>query len=108
MTAHNPFLDIIRGILAKNDKARDNDLLLFLIVVHRMGWRPESMTLLDAAVEMKAGNLPTMDTVTRLRREIQERHVELRGKRYADRHERAEAKVRERREARASQVTVLT
>lgn len=105
---HNPFQDIIRGILRKNDKARDNDLLLFLIVTDRMGWPPERMTILDAVTEMKLGNLPTMDTVTRLRREIQEKDINLRGKRYADRKDRAEAKIRERREKRSSSVTVLT
>lgn len=73
-----------------------------------MGWPPERMTILDAVTEMELGNLPTMDTVTRLRRELQEKDINLRGKRYADRKDRAQEKIRERRESRAHAVTVLT
>ena len=101
----NPFQQIILKALKELPNTRDDDLLLFATVLLRMHHDPTTQKLIDTLIAIKTGDLPSFDTVTRLRRNLQERHPEIRGKRYYDRHLRAEVKVAEEREER---VTLLT
>ena len=104
----NPFQQIILKALKENEASRDDDLLLFGIVLMRMGIDIGRQTTVEMIVGMQLGDIPTCDTVTRLRREIQEKDPSVRGRRYYDRHRREILIIEEKREAGAERYTVLT
>ena len=101
----NPFQKIIHKALRENEQSRDDDLLLFGVICMRMHVDPATVTLLDVLVGMRYGDIPSFDTLTRLRRECQEKDPSVRGKRWYDRHLRAEVKVEEQR---TEKFTILT
>ena len=104
----NPFQQIILKALKENEASRDDDLLLFGVICMRMHVDPAQATLLDVLVGMRHGDIPSFDTVTRLRRELQEKDPSVRGRRYYDRHRREILVIEEKREAGAERYTLLT
>ena len=79
--------DLVEKILEKHPDSRDSDFRLY-------GWvcaviKPEIMKLSFEHVMWKHSELglPAYETITRIRRKLQEKKPELRGKAYEKRHE---------------------
>lgn len=73
----------VHAILNENPEARDNDRLLLVEI-----WVRESAPhhTLDFFRELLNGKIAFPDTVTRIRRKLQEKHEDLRGKKWKSRH----------------------
>ncbi len=77
-------LDLVKFILMKSPEARDNDNILLWIV-----WKKE-YPIIDNNIEafkqlFLSKKLPSMESITRARRKIQEQYPNLRGLRYEKR-----------------------
>ncbi len=70
--------DIVTSILERTPKARDNDAMLICLVYNRLGhnWT-ESFGNIMALVS--DGTLPSFETITRVRRKVQEERPDLCG-----------------------------
>ena len=82
----------VAKILKKNVKSRDDDNLLMCLVWESQKIKPYTRFTAFKRNLVK-GNFATPETITRCRRKLQEKHVELRGDNYAERHN-EEEKVR--------------
>lgn len=76
--------DLVKFILMRSPEARDNDNILLWIV-----WKKE-YPIIDHNIEafkelFLSKALPSMESITRARRKLQEIHPNLRGKRYNER-----------------------
>lgn len=71
------------SLLTDNPATRDNDMLLLQQI-----WLKESkaLNLEEFMVELANGNLSNAESITRMRRKIQEKHPALRGEKYDSRH----------------------
>lgn len=79
---------LVHCILAVNKEARGNDRYLYLQVLRSEGFDPANLSLENYLInghefQYKGGKiqripLPNYDTITRVRRKLQERHPELR------------------------------
>ena len=72
----------VLNILIVNPEARDNDRLLFVEYIKRHN--PDLVKRGYAEV-MLSGELPNYEGITRARRKLQEKHPELRGRKYEQR-----------------------
>lgn len=73
----------VRHILLSNVDSRDNDnLLISLVWRKRVSDTPDTKDFLR---KLSLGIYPSGETITRLRRKIQEETPELRGKKYMER-----------------------
>ena len=70
--------EIVTDILQKQPKARDNDALLICLVYSRLGhhWTETFGNIMACVSE---GDLPSFETITRVRRKVQEENPELLG-----------------------------
>ena len=85
---------IVKDILTKYPKARDNDsLLLAHVWVYQCGGKiyAEDMSMWDFIVDFVNKNLAETSGITRCRRKLQELHPELRGELYEQRHKMKES-----------------
>ena len=85
---------IVREILTKYPKARDNDsLLLAHVWVYQCGGRvrSEAITMWDFIIDFTKKNFAEASGITRCRRKLQEEHPELRGELYEKRHKMKES-----------------
>lgn len=81
--------EIVKRILEKNEKARNDDNLLICLVVEQFGliaqekgekrftWNAPFYAILDLINKKK---IPTLETITRCRRKVQELYPELKSK----------------------------
>lgn len=77
---------LVRLVLEESTTARENDRFLYLCVLRLEGFAPESISLeeyLKFGKGVQQGRygespLPNYDTITRVRRKMQEKHPELR------------------------------
>tara|TARA_R100001244_G_scaffold125129_1_gene95092 strand:+ start:678 stop:989 length:312 start_codon:yes stop_codon:yes gene_type:complete len=77
-------LDLVKFILMRSPEARDNDNILLWIV-----WKKE-YPIIDIDIEafkelFLSKKLPSMESITRARRRVQEQNSNLRGLRYEKR-----------------------
>lgn len=91
----------VTQILNTTPKARDCDLSLYYMLAKGRGLSDEKVSsedfleALGLVLKMiKKGLLPSMDSVSRCRRKVQELNIDLRGKKWEDRHKNQEPKVR--------------
>tara|TARA_Y100001970_G_C14248255_1_gene869855 strand:+ start:1009 stop:1335 length:327 start_codon:yes stop_codon:yes gene_type:complete len=85
---------IVREILTKYPKARDNDsLLLAHVWVYQCGGRvqAESISMWDFILDFTKKNFAEVSGITRCRRKLQENNPELRGELYEKRHKMKES-----------------
>jgi hypothetical protein len=82
----------VRQILIDYPQYRDDDHKLTCAYYFIMYGREslESMTAMELLKQIADGRGPFPDTITRVRRKLQEQHPELRGERWNDRHGLAE------------------
>ena len=68
---------LVKAILERNPETRSDDNLLICVVFNQMGynWNKPFVEILRA---IKNGELPTLETVTRCRRKVQELRPDLR------------------------------
>jgi hypothetical protein len=81
----------IYDVLAEYSSARDNDVYLFTWIYNNH-WHIDlrGLSALDLLKKIHEGTCPKFDSVTRLRRELQNEHPELRGETWKTRHAEAE------------------
>lgn len=70
----------VKAVLRAYAYTRDSDPLLTYQYLRNFGPDPEKMTVAEYLKEVKNGNLPSNDTLSRIRRKIQEEDIMLRGK----------------------------
>ena len=70
--------EIVTDILREQPKARDNDALLICLVYNKLGhhWTQQFGTIMSCVSD---GELPSLETITRVRRKVQEEYPDLRG-----------------------------
>lgn len=80
------YKELVQQILEKQQATRDDDVLLFEQVLNHFGFNPtiKAVSSYIRAVNLK--ELPNYDTITRLRRRLQQQHEYLRGKLWEERH----------------------
>lgn len=77
----------IKRILKEIPETRDNDHLLIAYVVMELEEKKlTEITAHDYFVMLKAYKYRSLESITRARRKLQEKHPELRGTKYALRH----------------------
>ena len=85
---------VVRDILTNYPKARDNDsLLLAHVWVYQAGGRvyAEDITMWDFVMDFIEKRFAEVSGITRCRRKLQEKHPELRGKFWDERHKLSES-----------------
>lgn len=82
----------VKRILEKIPETRDNDQLLILKVwaVENPALRNDSHSFKLFATQLLENKYTNSDTITRCRRKLQEKHPELRGEKWNDRHQEQE------------------
>lgn len=82
----NEMNELVEKALREHPVTRDDDLKLFVWVVYYI--KPELMDkkFSETLWNHKENGLPSFETVTRIRRKLQEKNYHLRGKAYEDRH----------------------
>lgn len=81
------YTETIQAALSYSVWARDDDLLLYQDVLTMLGCPPNN-TVEEWLRLLRLGKVPSQDTVTRLRRMLQEQFPDLRGTKYEERHAR--------------------
>jgi hypothetical protein len=84
-----PLEKIVESVLEDRSVSRDEDSLLVFYVVLDLGFYPLTMSLRDYLKNIKEGKIPSWDSITRIRRKLQENRVDLRGKTWDLRQRRA-------------------
>ena len=70
---------IVKGILMKDVKARNSDAYLYMKVIEKLNKGSSKMPFYELMKNVKEMGLPCYDTVTRIRRRMQEKYPELKG-----------------------------
>lgn len=80
--------DEIHGLLKVKETYRDDDAKLVCAYYYNRlgGSNLEQMTAIDFLHLLAGGRIPFPDNITRVRRKLQEKHPELRGKNWDKRH----------------------
>lgn len=71
-------------VLIQNIESRDCDITLYIDILKM--YSMQHVTSLQLMYEIKNGNVPNYDSITRRRRQIQERNKKLRGNVWHERH----------------------
>lgn len=79
------YYERVKELLENNSTLRDNDLYLWYELINQSGFNMVANNTHAFFVAMYEGKLPLFDTVTRVRRKVQEDHEHLRGKNYKGR-----------------------
>lgn len=82
-------IDIVKGILSRNVKSRDNDGLLLATFWYKE-LKSKSYNQCDLLNLLAREKLTSAESITRCRRKLQEEIPELRGSRYDERQHLAE------------------
>lgn len=83
-------IENVKGILETYPVARDNDFVLYYHVLMSVGVSPKGISARELLIGMSMRKFPHFDSITRVRRKLQEEHLHLRGKRWFERHRIAE------------------
>jgi hypothetical protein len=78
--------DAVEHCLKHKPETRDNDYLLIREAYERMGHLTAFMTGYTMFTYIADGRMPSIETIGRWRRRLQQRHPEYRGRVWADRH----------------------
>jgi len=76
----------LKAILENREPARDNNISLYNIYLTEKMNVPLDAQYIDVMFGIYSGKYPTMDTVSRLSRQIQQQNPHLRGKNWEKRH----------------------
>lgn len=88
-------IDNVKLVLSEYPDSRDCDLTLILRYYKKFyGINPKETSIQSLFKSIKSGNLPTLSSIERARRKVQEENVSLRGTVYNTR-QRLESEVRE-------------
>ena len=79
------YYDLISQILQKHPETQDDDMKLYAIVCHSKTGMSSTIGFYSALWNHNAYHLPSYDSITRIRRKVQQEHEELRGNKYKDR-----------------------
>ena len=85
---------VVKDILTRYPKARDNDsLLLAHVWVYQCGGKvyAEDITMWDFVMDFIDKRIAEVEPITRCRRKLQEKHPELRGELWDKRHKMSES-----------------
>lgn len=67
---------IVKGIMEAHPKTRDDDFLLYAYVLNKFG-QSKNIPFWDMAALVKMSQLPSMESIGRARRKVQELYPEL-------------------------------
>lgn len=87
----NPIYETVLSVLSQNDKARDNDSEMYACVLAKIA-KDKGINLNNISVirfyknQSKVKMFPSFDSVTRIRRKVQQEHPNLNGSENAIRH----------------------
>jgi hypothetical protein len=81
---------IILNILRNKPDARDNDYALYYYILKERRIDPTTMTAYDMLIRSHKGQIPSIFSVTRARRKVQEKYPETRGELWDKRHSQAD------------------
>ena len=84
MTRINETRKVVNQVLLEYPLTRDNDDLLVLMTLSKLGL-DHNMSFADYVLQ-EAKNYPSFETITRCRRLLQDIHSELRGSKWYERH----------------------
>lgn len=76
----------IADLLQRSDIAKDDDQHLFTLVLSGLDFDVIKRPAIDLISLTRDNRLPSLDTVSRLRRRVQEENPSLRGKLWDERH----------------------
>lgn len=79
------YYELIKDILTKHPETRDDDMKLYAIVCYSRTRISSSIGFYSALWNHDAYHLPLYDSVTRIRRKVQQEHEDLRGQKYKER-----------------------
>ena len=71
----------VRTILAKNEDARNDDMVLYLVLCNACLKDAGALPLAEIMTQYKYLGLPSFESVSRTRRKLQARYLELAGSR---------------------------
>ncbi len=77
---------LVSQTLLENISARDDDQYLYSVVLSKLGFKVEEELSLLLIAKVTAKTLPSLDTITRLRRMVQMTTPSLRGTLWDERH----------------------
>jgi hypothetical protein len=80
----------VRSLLLEHEHYKDNDQKLIAAYYYRHYIKkelPNVKTAVEFLHDLADGKIPSPDTITRVRRKLQETEEELRGKKYKERHQ---------------------
>lgn len=87
---------LVKQILTKNPKTRDDDKMLVAVVWHHLlgAERLQTESAMWLLKKYVQGDLPNAESIRRTRQKLQEKHSHLRGEKYEQRQEKLEPAVR--------------
>lgn len=77
------YYDIVKGILSEYPKTRDDDLLLWGVFLHKYQYVGRNENFYDVIQTAQKRKIPSYESITRVRRKVQECEPLLRGTRRA-------------------------
>lgn len=80
------YIQTVKDLLIEKEALRDNDQNLYIQVLAKYSFDVRSRSSLDLITKVKDKSLPSLDSITRLRRRVQQQNPLLRGKEYEKRH----------------------
>ena len=86
MAKNNELNNLVENILDDHPETRDDDLKLFVWVCYHTHPSLLNETLSKAFWNHDENGLPSFETITRIRRKVQEKNPRLRGTLYEKRH----------------------
>lgn len=76
------YTPIVKEILKVSERARKDDNYLWMLVLEGNGFKTTEESVFDLLTKVQESNLPSLGTISRIRRKVQEENEELK----ADRH----------------------
>ena len=80
------YFKIVKHVLEKTPQSRDDDQVLYSHVLAEFNFNIFKEPAWNLITKISKKQLPSVDSVTRVRRMLQERHIELRGELWSVRH----------------------
>jgi hypothetical protein len=83
------YITTVKKVLETSARSRDNDVILYSYVLNKLSVNPTIITAEELIMKMYENEIPTYDSISRLRRKVQAENPELRGTVYHLRKKRA-------------------
>lgn len=85
-----PIKEDVKHILSETEQTRDDDYALYYFFLLKKGYKPSEMTAHELLKLQSKEALPSIQTISRIRRLLQQENVALRGSKWDERHNQQE------------------